>query len=139
LLFAFGKQLTARLRQGQPPAEQLGPVSYVVQFLIAVYGGFYGGGMGIMMMAGLALAGMEDVLVMNALKNLLTGLVNGIAVVYFAVVGAVAWPQALVLAVGAIAGGYLAGRFARKLDPRWIRGGVIVVGTLLTIVFAIRA
>lgn len=138
LLFAFGRQLTARLR-GHAPPRGMQIAVIVMQFVIAVYGGFYGGGMGMMMLAGLALAGMEDVHAMNALKNVLSTFINGVAVVTFAVAGVVAWPYAGVMAVGAIAGGYLAARFARRLDPKFVRWFVIVSGAALTVYFFLKA
>jgi hypothetical protein len=134
LLFAFGRQLTARLRRHAPPGGMAVAV-LVMQFAIAVYGGFYGGGMGMMMLAGLALAGMEDIHAMNALKNLLSTLINGVAVATFAMAGVVAWPYAGVMAVGAIAGGYLAARYARRIDPKFVRWFVIASGAFLTVYF----
>jgi uncharacterized membrane protein YfcA len=91
-----------------------------------------------MMMAGMAVAGMEDLVAMNALKNLLTAAVNGVAVLMFAWAGVVEWPAALLMAAGAISGGYVAGRFAKRIDPRVVRTGVIALGTLLTMYFWIE-
>jgi hypothetical protein len=138
LLFAFGKQLTARLRRGEA-GRGMAIAMLVVQFVIAVYGGYYGGGMGMMMLAGLALAGMENIHEMNALKNVLSTLINGVAVVTFASAGVVVWPAAGVMAVGAIAGGYLAARYARRLDPKYVRWFVIASGAVLTVYFFLRA
>jgi uncharacterized membrane protein YfcA len=135
LLFAFGKQLTPRLRKVDADPLRVTALHAVLQFPIAVYGGFYGGGVGIMMMAGMAVAGMEDMVAMNALKNLLTALVNGTAVLLFAYAGAVEWPAALVMVTGAVLGGYAAGRVAKRIDPAIVRACVIALGTLLTVYF----
>jgi hypothetical protein len=106
--------------------------------VISIYGGFFGGGIGILMLATLALMGLENIHEMNALKTLLATLINGIAVFTFAIAGAVAWPQALIMAVGAILGGYLGAAIARKLNPRLVRTGVIVVGFALSFYLFIR-
>ncbi len=106
--------------------------SIVLQGLISVYGGFFGGGIGILMLATLALMGLEDIHEMNALKTLLATLINGIAVVAFLIARAVAWPEAIVMAVGAIAGGYGGAAVGRKLRPQWVRAFVIVVGLSLS-------
>jgi uncharacterized membrane protein YfcA len=138
LLFAFGKRLTAALRRSEAHAGLGGPF-LVVQLAIAVYGGFYGGGMGMMMLAGLALAGLEDVHEMNALKNALSTLINGVAVATFAVAGVVSWPHAGIMAVGATLGGYVAARYSRRVDPRWVRAFVIASGAVLTVFFFLKS
>ncbi len=110
----------------------------LIQLVIAIYGGYFGGGIGILMLASLGLMGMENIHVMNALKTLLTTFINGVAVITFAIAGAVAWPQALLMVVGAIIGGYGGAYYARKIDPRWVRIFVILVGFSMTIYFFIR-
>jgi uncharacterized protein len=144
LLFAFSGTLTKRLRARKPAdgsIEMLRP-NYVgiaiSQFLIATYGGYFGGGIGILMLATLAMMGMENIHVMNALKTVLASCINGVAVVTFILAGAIYWPQAVLMIVGAIIGGYGGAYFARKLDQRWIRIFVIVVGLIMTTYFFIR-
>lgn len=144
LLFAFSGTLTKRLRARKPAdgsIEILRP-NYVgiaiSQFLIATYGGYFGGGIGILMLATLAMMGMENIHVMNAFKTVLASCINGVAVVTFILAGAIYWPQAVLMIVGAIIGGYGGAYFARKLDQRWIRIFVIVVGLIMTTYFFIR-
>ena len=142
LLFAFGKRLTQKLGQ---VVKRTGPPSWptlvgltLVQFLIALYGGFFGGGMGILMLAMLEMIHIEDIHAMNGLKALLGTAINGAAVVTFIVARQVEWPQAILMIVGAIAGGYGGAHFAQKLDPRWVRAAVICVGAGMTVYFLWR-
>jgi len=140
-IFAGGPALRARLAaRGGPEGPRAAGLAAMapVQFLIAVYGGYFGGGIGILMLAGLAALGMEDIHAMNGLKALLALLINGIAVVAFAVAGVVRWDLAVPMVVGAVVGGYGAARLAKRLDPRWVRGLVVAVGLVLSAVFFLR-
>ena len=146
LLFTFGGRLTRLLRarlnthlagMSAPPWVAIAGVA-VLQLVIATYGGYFGGGIGILMLASLALLGMDNIHTMNALKTLMASCINGVAVVTFVVAGAVAWPQALLMVAGAMAGGYGGAHFARQLDPLRVRRLVISVGFLLTIYFFVR-
>jgi uncharacterized membrane protein YfcA len=142
LLFTFGKKLSAGLggvlRSGRPLSPLAIGGAMCVQFVIAIYGGFFGGGMGILMLALLAMIRMEDIHSMNAVKNLLAAAINGAAVVTFIVGGAVRWPQAIVMIAGAVLGGYGGAHLAQKLDPKLVRGFVIVVGFGMTAYFLWR-
>ena len=109
-----------------------------LQLVIAIYGGYFGGGIGILMLATLGLMGMENIHEMNAMKTLLTTFINGVAVIIFIIRGIVVWPQAIVMVIGAIIGGYTGAYFARKIDQRLIRGFVILVGVSMTIYFFLR-
>ena len=141
LLFTFSPRINAFVRgleARRTTASDNRLRSIVLQGIISIYGGFFGGGIGILMLATLALMGLENIHEMNALKTVLATLINGIAVVTFAVAGAVAWPQAVIMAIGAILGGYLGAAIARQLNPRWVRTGVIVVGFGLSLYLFIR-
>lgn len=139
VLFAFSPMITARLRLRKLEKTEMTPkntiVISLVQLIIAVYGGYFGGGIGIMMLASLGIMGMDNIHAMNAVKNLLTSIINGIAVVIFIAYGIIYWPQALVMIVGSIIGGYGSSYYARKIDQKYIRAFVIVVGVVLSILF----
>jgi len=109
-----------------------------VQLVVATYGGYFGGGIGIMMLASLGIMGMENVHEMNALKTVLQASINGVAVITFIVLGAVVWLQAIIMILGGIAGGFAGAYYARKLDQRLVRAFVILVGTGLTIYFFLK-
>jgi uncharacterized membrane protein YfcA len=163
LIFAFGGTLTQRLRRGRADAtdaqaEAAPPIASapddtaseahttpralavvgVIQFVIAFYGGFFGGGMGIMMLAGFALLGMRNIHAMNALKVVLASIINGVAVIAFTIAGAIAWPQALVMVVGAIIGGYYGAALAHRVPPQYVRWFAIAVGLLISAYFFIK-
>ena len=90
---------------------------FVFQFLVGIYGGYFGAGIGILMLAALGLIGLTDLHQMNGLKNLLAICINGVAAMWFAFSGAVIWNDVLIMAVGSIAGGYIGARIARR-TPR---------------------
>jgi len=131
LVFSFGD----RLRAGRAASR---PVVVVLWGLISIYGGYFGGGMGLMMLAALTLAGLTDIHRMNALKSALGTLVNGAAVAVFVVAGAVQWTQAGPMILGAIAGGYLGARLAKRFDSKRVRPVVVLLGWTLTVAFFYR-
>jgi uncharacterized membrane protein YfcA len=110
----------------------------VFQFLVAVYGGYFGAGIGILMLAALGLLGLTDIHHMNGLKNLFAVCINGIAAVYFGTWGAVGWADAAVMAAGAIAGGYGGAGLARRLGRRFVRRAVVVIGVAMAISLLLR-
>jgi hypothetical protein len=109
------------------------------QFAVGVYGGFFGAAMGIVTLAFLALVMTEDIQHKNAVKNLLAVLINGVASLYFAWAGLVDARAALIMTFGAVAGGYLGGRAARRTPARVVRGLVVSIGLALTALLAYRA
>ena len=139
LLFTFGKKISLKLsgliKSSGPPSGMTVMGAALVQLLIAVYGGFFGGGIGILMLALLSMVRMEDIHSMNAVKSLLAAAINGSAVVTFVVAGAVLWPQAILMVGGAVLGGYGGARLAQKLNPKLVRGFVITVGFSMTAYF----
>jgi uncharacterized membrane protein YfcA len=100
----------------------------VMQLGIAVYGGFFGAAMGILMLAMLGLVGHDNLSRMNGLKNFAGVCINVLAAVIFVAGGQVRWPLALAMMAGTIVGGYGAARLSRRINPRWVRALVIVVG-----------
>jgi hypothetical protein len=111
----------------------------VFELVVAVYGGYFGGGVGIMNLAMLSALGMTDIHAMNALKVLLGGVINGVAVITFVVKDAIYWPQAIVMIIGATLGGYFAAHYAQKLPQSWIRAFVLLVGAGMTVYFFVKA
>jgi uncharacterized protein len=106
---------------------------FVFQFLVSLYGGYFGAGMGILMLAALGLIGLTDIHQMNGLKNVLAVAINGIAAVYFALSGAVIWRDALILTIGTVAGGFLGAGIARRLGRKFVRGFVVFIGIVMTV------
>jgi uncharacterized membrane protein YfcA len=100
----------------------------VFQLFVSVYGGYFGAGIGILMLAAFGIMGFTDIHQMNGLKTFLALCINGVAAVYFICNGMVSWPYALVMAVGAIAGGVWGAGVARRIGPKGVRKIVIVVG-----------
>jgi uncharacterized protein len=141
LLFAFGKHLTGRIAAGVSHESSNAAVAgaSVFELGVAIYGGYFGGGMGIMNLAMLSALGMTDIHAMNALKVVLAGVTNGVATFTFIAAGAILWPQAIVMTLGASLGGYSAAHYAQKLPQSWIRLFVLLVGAAMTIYFFLRA
>lgn len=141
LLFAFARKLTGRaapsLAHDASGAAIAG--ASLFQLLAGTYGGYFGGGLGIVTLAMLATLGMTDIHAMNALKTVLGSTVNGVAVAAFVVAGAIVWPQALVMIAGAMAGGYFGAHYAMKLPQAWVRRFVILVGAGMTAYFFVKA
>jgi len=136
LAFAFGRQAGVVLRR----VIRLGRTSLLVaQFLLGVYGGYFGGAVGIMMMAAWSIFGMTDLLAISAARTLLTGSLNAVAVVCFVVAGLVWWPQALLMMVAAVAGGYGGARLARRVDPDRLRVAITAFNFLVTAAVFYRA
>jgi uncharacterized membrane protein YfcA len=108
------------------------------QLAIAIYGGYFGGGMGIMMLAAFSIAGMADIHEMNGLKTLLAVAINGVALVEFIATGAIAWAPGLIMVAGGILGGYYGAFLARKIDGGVVRAIVIVIAWTMTAYFFVR-
>ena len=135
LAFAFAPKLTPLLQR----AVRIGPRTLVVvQFLVAIYGGYFGGAIGIIMLSAWSMFGLTDLKQMNATKTILAGSMNFVAVVLFVGAGKIWWPQALVMLVGAVAGGYLGSHAGRRLDQKHVRALIIVISVTITLVFFAR-
>ena len=141
LLFTFGRLLTGRISAGisHEASSRAVAGASIVELVVATYGGYFGGGIGIMNLAMFAAMGMTDIHEMNALKILLVTVINGVATVTFIVSGAVMWPQAIVMIAGAALGGYFMAHIAQKLPPHLIRFTVILIGVTMTIYFFVKA
>jgi hypothetical protein len=134
--FASGRQLGDALKRrvsvgrGTVLAAQVG---------LSVYAGYFGGGVGIMMLAVWSLLGETDIKAMSALRTLLVSAANAVAVLCFALLGPVYWAETAVMLVAAIAGGYLGARVARRMPAAVLRGFVIAFGAAMTLLFFWRA
>jgi uncharacterized membrane protein YfcA len=131
VLIIFQKRLSARMaarREAAPPHG--GPWTAVGVFLAGIYGGYFGAAQGILLISILGLTLPDNLQRINALKNVLAGLVNFVAGVVFILVADVAWEAAGLIAVGAIAGGVLGARYGRRLPDPVLRGFIVVVGVV---------
>ncbi len=136
LAFAFGVPLGAALRK----FVRIGPRSLVFwQFILCIYGGYFGGAIGIMMMALWSLVGFTDLAAMNAAKTLYVGITNLVAALCFVFAGLVVWTPTLIMLAAAILGGYGGARFVRRLDPLHLRIAINAVNFAMTALFFYRA
>ena len=146
-LFALSGPINALARRradpsgagdGTPRSPRWGPIM-LYQLGVSIYGGYFGAGIGIMMLAGLALAGFTAIHRTIALRNYYAILINGIAAVYFALFGPVDWADAAVLTVGQIAGGLVGARVARTLPAATVRWVVVTIGVAMALSLLARA
>ena len=135
----MGKWLPIKVRyadrgSGLRPAAGEGatPAGLALLFVFSIYGGYFGAGLGQIVLAVMILNGYSDYHLTNALKNAVVAAVSLLSVVLYALSGAVSWPHALIMMAGATAGGYLGGSLSKLVPQRALRVGVIVFGTLLT-------
>jgi uncharacterized protein len=131
LLFVAQPMVSARIRRVASHDDVTPPRAgtvMVTQGVVSIYGGYFGAGAGIMMLAAYALLGVRDLSRMNAFKNLAAVSHNLAAVLVFIGAGRVRWPLALAMMAGSMLGGWLAARWSQRLDPRWVRTGIIVIG-----------
>jgi uncharacterized protein len=139
LFFAFGRRLfrlTKALERAEarPPLLLVGSVT-LLQFLTSVYGGFFGGGMGILMLAFLTLLPLGDIHAMNAVKTLLGTAINGVAILAFIAAKVIYWPQGVLMLVGGVLGGYAGAHYAQKVNPARVRAFVVLVGLAMSFIF----
>lgn len=130
-LFAFGPLLRQRLAGGVPST----PKAVVGVLAVAAYGGYFNGGLGILLLALFGLLGQTNLHAMNGLKNWVSALLTAMAVAIYAAGGVVLWPQALVMMLAATAGGYGGARVARRIPAQWLRGGIVATGLVMAALF----
>ena len=146
-LFALSEPINAVARrradpssrgEGPPRSPRWGPI-LLYQLGVSIYGGYFGAGIGIMMLAGLALAGFTAIHRTIALRNYYAIVINGIAAVYFVLFGPIAWGDAAVLTAGQIAGGLVGARVARQLPATTVRWVVVTIGVAMALSLLARA
>ncbi len=135
LTFAGGRRLSEGLRRYVRIGK---PTVLVIQFVLSIYGGYFGGAIGLMMMAVWSLLDSAELKTMAASRTLLVSVTNGSAVLCFAVAGAVWWPEMLAMMFSCILGGYFGARFARLLSPGVLRVFVVVLSAVVTVAFFLR-
>lgn len=135
LLLIFQPQITAMQSRLQKTSDTFGSsgLVYGLQFLIGVYGGYFGAGIGILMITSLSLLRIGDIHQINALKNILGGVINGVAMIIFLYNGEVVWKLAVPMMAAAVVGGWLGAEGARRLDRGHVRRIIIATGITLTV------
>jgi len=134
LVFALGP----RIRSSDGAGTRSDGLRSAFLVPLSVYGGYFGGGSGVMYLAILVVTGREDVRQANVLKNLLASVVSMVTIAIFVARGLVSWPETIVMLVGAVAGGFLGGRLIAVLSPATVRAIVVLAGTAMTLVYAWR-
>jgi uncharacterized membrane protein YfcA len=142
LIFAFSRQIQqaiqGRERSGRKRRKTHGFLGEILIIPATIYGGYFGGGLGVMLLAILGVMGVRDVRAANVLKNLLATAVSAVTIAIFIAKGVVDWPHTLVMLIGAACGGFLGGWLVRVLPPAVVRGTVIAAGTVITLYYAWR-
>jgi uncharacterized protein len=136
LTFAFGAQAGAALRRHM----RIGPATLLgLQFVLAIYGGYFGGGVGIMMMAAWSLLQSADLRIVTPARTCLVAATNAVAVICFMVAGIVEWSATLAMLIAAIAGGYAGARLALAMNVKLLRAVILVISSAMTLAFFQRA
>jgi uncharacterized protein len=142
LIFAFSRQIQqaiqGRKRGGGKRGKPRGFLGEILIVPATIYGGYFGGGLGVMLLAILGVIGVRDVRAANVLKNLLATAVSAVTIAIFIWKGIVDWPHTLVMLAGAACGGFLGGWLVRVLPPAAVRTAVIAAGTVITLYYAWR-
>ncbi|MEM7529809.1 MAG: sulfite exporter TauE/SafE family protein [Pseudomonadota bacterium] len=136
-LFAFGDRLR-RLIVDVMPERGAGTLVFAALFLFSIYGGYFGAGLGIILLALVQLIGFGSFHVANSLKNLLATSFTILSIAVFGVGGIIAWPEAFVTMIGSTVGGFLGGFYGRKVNEAYLRIAVIAFGMILTVVYFAR-
>lgn len=136
LMFALGGRLREALAQRSGGHHVF--VRPVLLLLTSVYGGYFGAGLGVMILAVLTVTGSSDIRAANALKNLLATAVSLVTLAVFITQGLVRWPETLVMLAGALAGGVIGSRLITILPQHVVRGAIITIGILMTAIYALR-
>ncbi|MBG6159416.1 putative membrane protein YfcA [Labrenzia sp. EL_159] len=134
LLFAFGDQMRSAFLYFAGPSHT-SSLAFTVLFLASIYGGYFGAGLGIILLAIAQVIGHSDFHEANSIKNLLATNFTIISIVLFGVGGLIDWPAAFSMMSGSVFGGYLGGRWARLVNQRVLRSIVVGFGTILSVIY----
>ncbi len=136
-IFAFGDALRYRLLNivGENGS---GFAIYSALFISSIYGGYFGAGLGIILLAIAQLMGFSDFHVANSIKNFLATSFTILSILVFGIGGLIAWPQAIAMMMGSMIGGYAGGHIAKRVNTKYLRGVVIVFGIALALVYFVR-
>jgi uncharacterized protein len=137
ILFGLSRQIVKRVSSTSHRRNELRLLA--MEFASAVYGGYFGAAIGILLLTSMALAGEEDMQKANAQRNFLVCFINGVAALLFIATGVVNWPVALIVMVGSIAGGYVGARVARRIPNAWLRLVVTAAGALFSAYYFMKA
>ena len=106
---------------------------FFFQLLVGIYGGYFGAGIGILMLSSLAFVGIPDIHQMNAVKSVLAATMNGVSAVILAYAGVVRWDYAIIMAIAAVIGGYAGARIGRRMRADYVRALVVAIGFAVAI------
>jgi uncharacterized membrane protein YfcA len=138
LLFIFRARITGwvsqRRPQSGPSVGQMIGVT-VAQAALGIYLGYFGAGVGIVMLPLISVMGIENIHSMSGVRTLLVTCGNAVAITLFILAHAIYWPQALLMMMGAIVGGYAGAYFAQKMQPRTVSSLVIAIGVSMSVYF----
>ncbi len=137
ILFAVGPILSRKVKGSKTGHASVGK-SAAGMLTVSIYGGYFNGGLGILLLALFGLLGQTNLNAMNGVKNVVSALLTAIAVAIYAWGGVVAWPQALTMMIAATTGGYFGARLARRLPASILRAGIVVIGLAMTTLFFLR-
>jgi len=136
LLFAFGDFVAKWAKKNSNSNGFLGNLTTLI---VCIYGGYFNGGLGIILLALFSTLGMRDIHLMNGLKNIMSFALSAASVVTFAIAGIVFWQQAIIMMIAATIGGYFGVVVARKLSKDTIRMIIVIIGLIMTVIFGIKA
>ena len=136
LLFAFGDFVA---RWAKKNSNSNGFLGNLTTLIVCIYGGYFNGGLGIILLALFSTLGMRDIHLMNGLKNIMSFALSAASVVTFAIAGIVFWQQAIIMMIAATIGGYFGVVVARKLSKNTIRMIIVIIGLIMTVIFGIKA
>ena len=136
LLFAFGDFVGKWAKKN---SNSNGITGNLATLIVCIYGGYFNGGLGIVLLALFSTLGLRDIHLMNGLKNIMSFALSAASVVTFAIAGIVFWQQAIIMMIAATIGGYFGVVVARKLSKNTIRSIIVIIGLIMTLIFGMKA